>query len=190
MILVPDNMFKKCWDNLILLMLGYILIVSPYRISFNNNSSMLNFIDSTNDYIFMLDLLINFISAYEDDQGKLIYHRPMIIKSYFFGWFFIDFISSIPINSIFGYFKIDIAAFGTLNNLVKVIKIARILRINKFQKNESVQKINLIEYNFIKYLNKFQINNQIRLYLKMILILFIFLHISGCCWHYIAYLEW
>ena len=80
----------------------------------------------------MIDIFVNFISAYEDEEGKLIYHLNKIMKNYFFGWFFIDFLSSIPINNIMNYFNVDINAYGTLNNMIKIIKITRILRISKY----------------------------------------------------------
>jgi hypothetical protein len=92
----------------------------------------MNVMDTINDYVFMIDIFVNFISAYEDEEGKLIYHLNKIMKNYFLGWFFIDFLSSIPINNIMNYFNVDINAYGTLNNMIKIIKITRILRISKY----------------------------------------------------------
>jgi hypothetical protein len=171
-------------------MLTYVLIVSPFRISFNNNSDLMNVMDSINDYVFMIDIFVNFISAYEDDEGQLNYHLNKIMKNYFFGWFFIDFVSSIPINNIMNFFDVDIKSYGTLNNLVKIIKITRLLRISKYQKNEPFEKINSMEYNVIRFMNKINLNSQIRMYMKLILMFLIFLHISGCFWHYISTLEY
>lgn len=52
------------------------------------------------DVFFFCDIVINFISAYEDDNKKVIDDPSKIAIDYLTGWFFIDIIAVVPI----GYF--------------------------------------------------------------------------------------
>ena len=48
------------------------------------------------DVLFMLDILINFISAYEDREKNIIFQFHKIVLNYITSWFFLDVVSSIP----------------------------------------------------------------------------------------------
>lgn len=54
-------------------------------------------IDMVVDIFFMVDIIINFISAYEDpDSGFPIVDLKYIAGNYITSWFFIDFIAVFP----------------------------------------------------------------------------------------------
>lgn len=58
-------------------------------------------LDFINTYIiegfFWLDLLLNFFTGYKDpDTLRHVFDYSLILKKYFFGWFFIDFVSVFP----------------------------------------------------------------------------------------------
>ena len=49
------------------------------------------------DTLFIIDIFINFISAYEDNNGMPVVNIKLIAMNYVQGWFIIDFIASIPV---------------------------------------------------------------------------------------------
>ena len=56
------------------------------------------------DIFFFFELIINFNSAYTDDKKEIVDNRKQIAKRYLSGWFFIDFISILPLDIILLYF--------------------------------------------------------------------------------------
>lgn len=72
------------WNLLIILLLIYTALVLPVRFSFIDNDSNWKSLDYVIDGIFCFDVIINFVSAYENDAGILIFKRKEIIIKFFF----------------------------------------------------------------------------------------------------------
>ena len=53
------------------------------------------------DFNFLVDIVINFISCYYHNEVDLIDDPKVIACTYLKGWFFVDFISILPIDQIF-----------------------------------------------------------------------------------------
>jgi hypothetical protein len=54
------------------------------------------------DVCFMLDVVFNFRTAISTrGSTKLVYSQRMVAWEYITGWFFVDFVSSIPYSIIF-----------------------------------------------------------------------------------------
>ena len=69
-------------------------IVTPYRISFVDTSSLLwDLIDYTFDLLFGVDIIVSFLSAYVDEKNKVVTDWKMIWTQYIKGWLFIDLIA-------------------------------------------------------------------------------------------------
>lgn len=49
------------------------------------------------DGFFLLDIIINFLSAYENSEGKTIVNCKSIAVNYLTGWFLLDLSTSIPV---------------------------------------------------------------------------------------------
>ncbi len=54
------------------------------------------------DFSFIFDVLINCVSAYHDEEGKLVTENKKIITAYMKGWFLIDSLASFPFNLVEG----------------------------------------------------------------------------------------
>jgi hypothetical protein len=127
------------------LVLIFTCIETPYRISIGELnlteeeqlintkfSELLNFLV---DSLFFLDILINFNSAYYDEDFVLVEQRKDIAKTYVSSWFFIDLIAIIPFELIMGGVGLNgvirIARIGRLYRLVKLTKLLRVFKIVK-----------------------------------------------------------
>ena len=52
------------------------------------------------DIFFFFELIINFNSAFVNDDKEIVDNRKKIAKRYLSGWFFIDFVSILPLDII------------------------------------------------------------------------------------------
>ena len=78
---MPDSKFLQYWNILMILLLIYVAIWVPYNICLSNSdvevSNMDTFqfimyiIDKVADFLFIMDLIINFISAYDNLETQL-----------------------------------------------------------------------------------------------------------------------
>uniref|UniRef100_H3DGF6 Potassium voltage-gated channel subfamily H member 7 n=1 Tax=Tetraodon nigroviridis TaxID=99883 RepID=H3DGF6_TETNG len=92
--------FKAVWDWLILLLVIYTAILTPYSAAF---PYPLNVVDLIVDIMFIIDILINFRTTYVNQNEEVVSDPARIAIHYFKGWFLIDMVAAIPFDLlIFG----------------------------------------------------------------------------------------
>ncbi|XP_059148372.1 potassium voltage-gated channel subfamily H member 2-like [Physella acuta] len=132
--------FKAVWDWIILLLVIYTAIFTPYAAAFllseekNSNKSPatiqerysepLTIIDLIVDIMFIVDIFINFRTTYVNKNDEVVSHPGKIAVHYFKGWFLIDVVAAIPF---------DLLLFGSetdeTTTLIGLLKTARLLRL-------------------------------------------------------------
>jgi len=88
-------------------------------------------IDNIIDVIFSIDIIINFFSAYYDQNDDIVIDKRKIAIKYIKSWFIIDFLGVFPI-----YLFIE-GDSKSINNLVRLLRIQRLyklLRLNRLKK--------------------------------------------------------
>uniref|UniRef100_A0AAY4BG01 Potassium voltage-gated channel subfamily H member 7 n=1 Tax=Denticeps clupeoides TaxID=299321 RepID=A0AAY4BG01_9TELE len=134
--------FKAVWDWLILLLVIYTAIFTPYSAAFLLNDreeqkrrecgyscSPLNVVDLMVDIMFLIDILINFRTTYVNVNEEVVSHPAKIAIHYFKGWFLIDMVAAIPFDLlIFGSGSSDEVSHET-TTLIGLLKTARLLRL-------------------------------------------------------------
>ena len=100
--------FKAVWDWLILILVIYTAIFTPYVAAFLLNeeghtggkvsryNDPLTIIDLIVDIMFIIDILINFRTTYVNKNDEVVSHPGKIAVHYFKGWFLIDVVAAIP----------------------------------------------------------------------------------------------
>lgn len=144
----PNSTPKTAWNIIILILVVFQSVFTPVRIAFEEETSYEWLVaDYIMDGFFVIDLFINFITAIETDEGKLISERKLIAKDYLSGWFWIDFISVLPVSQLMDLFGVTSGATGNASKFVKLAKLPRIYRILRvvkmikiFQKTKALQK--------------------------------------------------
>ena len=186
----PLGKFKKFWNFIMLLTLLYLLFVYPMRLAFTTMSEDLQdgsiYLDFAMDTCFFVDIFLNFFTAFEDKQGKLIYRPMNIAMGYFFTWFFIDLLTAIPFYWLICVEE-DLEIKTYLFYLIKgpqQLKFLSILRIFKFFR--LYPHTRQIEQFLLK---KLRINPQIYLILKFLSIITLTIHLSSCLWFFLCDLE-
>ncbi len=74
----------------------------PLQIAFYDSmdGTVWYYIDLIIDFTFMFDVGVNCLSAYYDEDGKLVKKPKKLICSYLKGWMVIDIMASLPFNLI------------------------------------------------------------------------------------------
>ena len=99
-VILPDSLFRKIWNLLILSYMLYTATLLPYKLVYQDESIDTDFVDNSMIYVFILDLVITFFSAYHEKDDVLITSHKTIALKYIKTWFFIDLIASIPFNLV------------------------------------------------------------------------------------------
>lgn len=75
------------------------------------------------DIFFAVDIIVNYFSAFYDDDYSIVENIKDIARYYFFGWFFIDLCAIIPFDS----FSSSTAEEGdaNINAMVRIAKLGR-----------------------------------------------------------------
>lgn len=133
--------FKAVWDWLILLLVIYTAIFTPYSAAFLLNDreeqkrrecgyscSPLNVVDLIVDIMFIIDILINFRTTYVNQNEEVVSDPAKIAIHYFKGWFLIDMVAAIPF---------DLLIFGSGSDEVRVTSESYFLK-DCYYKSESI----------------------------------------------------
>uniref|UniRef100_A0A7E4VA71 Cyclic nucleotide-binding domain-containing protein n=1 Tax=Panagrellus redivivus TaxID=6233 RepID=A0A7E4VA71_PANRE len=130
--------FKAVWDWIVLLLVLYTAIFTPYSAAFllgEKNEHQytrriydpLEIVDLMVDLMFIIDIIINFRTTYMNENDEVVSHPGKIAVHYFKGWFAIDLIAAVPF---------DLLLVNTNNNetsetttLIGLLKTARLLRL-------------------------------------------------------------
>uniref|UniRef100_A0A8C3U9D4 Potassium voltage-gated channel subfamily H member 6 n=1 Tax=Catharus ustulatus TaxID=91951 RepID=A0A8C3U9D4_CATUS len=133
--------FKAVWDWLILLLVIYTAVFTPYSAAFLLNEEQmeekrwdcsytcdpLNIIDLIVDIMFIVDIVINFRTTYVNINDEVVSHPGKIAIHYFKGWFLIDMVAAIPFDLLI--FRSGSDETTTLIGLLKTARLLRLVRV-------------------------------------------------------------
>ncbi|XP_056007213.1 potassium voltage-gated channel subfamily H member 6-like isoform X12 [Ostrea edulis] len=134
--------FKAVWDWIILLLVIYTAIFTPYSAAFvlseekkkpsndsiqSRYSDPLTIIDLIVDIMFIVDILINFRTTYVNKNDEVVSDPGKIMVHYFKGWFLIDVVAAIPFDLLLFGSKTDETT--TLIGLLKTARLLRLVRV-------------------------------------------------------------
>ncbi|XP_076161159.1 potassium voltage-gated channel seizure isoform X4 [Ptiloglossa arizonensis] len=139
--------FKAVWDWVILLLVMYTAIVTPYVAAFvlsdSDYSSKKNkkysddpivIIDFIVDVTFIVDIIINFRTTFVNSNDEVVSHPAKIAVHYLKGWFIIDLVAAIPfdlflVGSDTDELGLDKDETTTLIGLLKTARLLRLVRV-------------------------------------------------------------
>ena len=100
-VILPDGNFRKSWDMIQALALFYLALLVPIRVGYDINAHGTPYtIDFSLEVYFIIDFVLNFITAYEnsEDHGRIITMPSMIASNYAKTWMVVDFLGLLPID--------------------------------------------------------------------------------------------
>lgn len=188
----PRGAFLVRWTFLTSLLLVYTALITPYEVAFvsepvssvdvSTGDLILWWVNLVLDLCFMVDVLLNFCTAYYDSASDTwVALWSPVIMHYVRGWFVVDIVSGLPIGLIKGPpgSKVPpaIAQLGIVK-LVKLLRLAKLLRMlragRNLQKLESVFDVN---YDMLR-LTKFGLG------------ILVYVHWEACLWRFVAGDSW
>ena len=135
-LLYPEDFIKEYWDIFITLVLFASLVITPMRIAFGPISEYMRWkiVEFVIVALFFIDIIVNFNSAYYDDDYVIVENRKLIGREYIKSWFLIDVLAITPLEYFFSANletedEESIASIGRASKLSKMIKLLRILKI-------------------------------------------------------------
>lgn len=175
-IILPDSWFKLFYDIFISILIIFNIIITPLIIGGIINNIILDYIMIVCDVIFIIDLFINFFTAYYSDENELIYELPKIALNYLSTWFVIDLLGSVPIYTIVYIIDTTIGFKGKYQ-IFKFFRLLKLLRLSKLYKMYS------------NYVDLVGINLHFKKILNVLCSSFMLMHIFGCIWSYMPELK-
>ncbi|KAL0993282.1 hypothetical protein UPYG_G00105650 [Umbra pygmaea] len=134
--------FKAVWDWVILLLVIYTAVFTPYSAAFLLNEvedelrrscgytcNPLNVVDLVVDVMFIVDILINFRTTYVNHNDEVVSQPGRIAQHYFKGWFLIDIVAAIPFDLLIFRAGSDEPQTTTLIGLLKTARLLRLVRV-------------------------------------------------------------
>ncbi|KAK6030750.1 hypothetical protein OSTOST_03108 [Ostertagia ostertagi] len=162
--IVHYSPFKAVWDWIILLLVIYTAVFTPYVAAFllrelqdtsrkARFSEPLEIVDLIVDIMFIVDIIINFRTTYVNENDEVVSHPGKIAIHYFKGWFVIDMIAAVPF---------DLLLVNTNSDEVSLFCRAGSLRINQID----ILSLNL-KYESIDSLKRGSRFRQLNCYFRM-----------------------
>ncbi|THD20275.1 Potassium voltage-gated channel subfamily H member 7, partial [Fasciola hepatica] len=139
---------KAVWDWLVLVLVIYTAIFTPFTAAFllqeaklrrryhdgwgrysglTTYYNPLQIIDLFVDVMFIIDILINFRTTYVNKNDELVSHPGRIAIHYFKGWLLIDVVAAIPFDLLL--FGAETDEMATLIGLLKTARLLRLVRV-------------------------------------------------------------
>eukprot|EP00929_Paragymnodinium_shiwhaense_P118954 TRINITY_DN9084_c0_g1_i2.p1 TRINITY_DN9084_c0_g1~~TRINITY_DN9084_c0_g1_i2.p1 ORF type:complete len:873 (-),score=228.69 TRINITY_DN9084_c0_g1_i2:96-2714(-) len=141
-ILREKSFGRVMWDTLMAFLLFYLCIFLPLMIGFGTENvneqaksagsdiawwRIMNVLDEAVNWLFIVDMLINFRTTFFTKDGREVFDSIKVAKHYMKTWFFIDLLSSLPIELITAGFEVE----QNDPKAVKVLKLGRVVRTLK-----------------------------------------------------------
>ncbi|XP_054455496.1 potassium voltage-gated channel subfamily H member 6 [Anoplopoma fimbria] len=142
LILLHYSPFKAFWDWIILLLVLYTAVFTPYSATFlldehgdlrkrscGYTCDPLNVADLLVDVLFIVDIVINLRTTYVDRNEEVVTQPSRIAKHYIKGWFSIDLFAAIPFDLLIFRSGSEEPKMATLTSLLKTARLLRLVRV-------------------------------------------------------------
>lgn len=184
-ILLPHSSFRSVWDFYIGILLLYVGAFIPYRLSYLGElKGFMKSLEIFVDISFGIDIILNFVTAYETADGRLEVRMKKIAERYVKGYFFLDLIATFPFEWAIRTMQAQqVSGVNHVSKLSKMPKLFKIIKMTRFLKILRV-------YRLTRFIREVEINYNIhqgvsRLINIVVVILFA-THLVGCLWHAIG----
>ena len=126
----PDSDGKQIWDLFVLSLLMYCSFSVPYSVTFldtDSPSDTLSNIEVFIDSLFLFDMLLSFLTAYEE-KGFVVRDLRRISVHYLQTWFLLDFAGSFPFDRVLQLIATTQPGVSS-TNLLRALRFIRLLKL-------------------------------------------------------------
>jgi len=186
-ILHPESHGRTGWDIFTGVQVVIVCFLLPFEICYMDSQNIptsywWTMLQDAMTYTFMVDLFVNFFTAYRArSHSPLISDFRMIAKRYSKTWFFPDFLAAFPyqlfdLNSASGN-NLTLGKMGRFSRFARLIRLARLFRLVKLPR--LFQLVQRLEHRFNVHPGLARMN-------RIILSVILGVHLACCVWFVIG----
>ena len=179
-IVFPDDPPLQVWGFFMALLMLYTVLITPFRVAFIDDDDVSwTSVDNAIDGLFFLDLILNAVTAYYDDERNVITSHGKIFVRYAKSWMGLDFVACLPMQYIF--------TSTNYNNLLRLSRLPRIYRLIRMFRLMRMMKVVKNRASIMRFMTQvFRISLSMeRLFWFSITLLFV-LHLIACAWVFVG----
>ena len=129
LLLKPEDPLRILWEIILAVVLLVLAIILPYASAFEYpNKNLSSQIGILSFIVFSIDIVFNFNTAYYH-EGKIVINRVSITKNYLKKWFWIDLLTTIPVDLILDSWTSQTTIEKEQNNIFILIRNLRLLKL-------------------------------------------------------------
>lgn len=125
-----DSSFRRLWDAATCVALVYMSVTLPVFVALDIETDVTTSVDWIIDVMFIIDLVLNFVTTIADSNKMLVTDFKEIAYEYLTSWFIIDLVSSFQIEWVGGSKTVPREAFRMVK-LLKLLKLMRVFRLGR-----------------------------------------------------------
>eukprot|EP00808_Paulinella_micropora_P030784 g54201.t1 len=173
-IILPSSYFHFVWTSLLIIGIGFCALWVPLELAFTQFHETKA--DLSVEVLFILDILVNFVTAYHTDNFLLVTDLRLIAKRYISTWFIVDLLACYPM-----YLHNELHRYPSLFFL----RFLRLLRVTKLTQNRLEGDI-LTDWFYSHFVDR---RPQLWRSIKLVWVIFITSHICGCLFLYAGNID-
>ena len=142
------------WQLVILLAMLYVSTITPYEVTVMDSTPLwLRVLNYGFDFIFFIDMSLQFFQGYHDaDLKQMVYDPYLICRQYVSTWFVIDFLSIFPFDDVLKVVSGDRGKGTDGTQFLRLVKLARLVKLVKLTRLARIVKTSRSQYtNLIKF---------------------------------------
>ena len=186
-IINPLSLGHSLWDLYIALVLIVSLVSLPVGMAFDEVGNSMFVMNIVIDFFFICDIVVTLMTGFVDENDALIMKPRPIITNYIKSWFFMDVVSSVPIDLILRLIEesqksddMDAAELANLTKLFKMMRLVRMLKLVRLFRLSRVAKYVRSFRLWLQHHLMFQIPQAFLSISKLVVVLAIVAHWLGC----------
>ena len=131
----PEMSWKVAWDVLVSLFVIFSVLYETYVMAFMQSSSVaMEGVSWLIVAIFLIDIVLSFISSFVDASHGLVTARSEVISHYLRTWFVLDIVSTIPFDTIVGYVLSGSSGAVGATRILRIVRLLRLAKIFRLAK--------------------------------------------------------
>jgi hypothetical protein len=180
MIIYPQNPYKCAFDILVTFLLFTTCFLTPLFLAFPDiYTSGMMYMDQSMNLFFFVDIILNFFTAFFDEDYMIVNDFKKIASMYAKSWFFPDVISILPLELLLDNGNMNkLTRFTRIGKIYKVSRISKLMRLIKTLKTSSKVSKHLTE--------TLKINQGFERATILLLTFFFLNHCTACIWIFIG----
>lgn len=188
---MPDSTVKNLWNVILTLLLIYTALIMPYRLAFYDvvYFDAWSILELCIDSLFLIDVFINIFSTYLGPRGVYETKWTRIFGKYLRTWMLIDIFACIPFSLIEYSMGNDDSTSSNYNDIIRLARVPRLYRLLRISRILKIMKTYQSGGVIEKIQDFLQLNSRISKFFGFCVTVLICVHISGCCWYFVAKLE-